>query len=53
MLSREDLKSRAKLVLRKTYWHPLVTSIIIAFVGDNNNWSRVALTLEIKGTILI
>lgn len=39
MWSREELKSRAKLVLRKTYLHALVVSIVIAFAGGNNNWS--------------
>jgi len=39
MWSREQLKSRAKAVLRKTYWRALVVSIVIAFTGGNNNWS--------------
>jgi uncharacterized membrane protein len=38
MWSREELKSRAKSVLRKNYWHALVVSIVIALAGGNNSW---------------
>lgn len=39
MWSREELKSRAKSVLRKNYWHAFVVSIVIALAGGNNSWS--------------
>ncbi|GAA0079257.1 DUF975 family protein [Clostridium sp. CTA-5] len=40
MWSRTELKTRAKGVLRKNYWHAFLVSLVIAIAGGNTGWGN-------------
>lgn len=39
MWTREELKNRAKALLKKIYWKAFLVSIVIAIAGGNRGWS--------------
>lgn len=55
MWTREELKARAKSILKSDYWRPFIASLVIAFVGGGSNISfrnNVSRNMNSSGSLL-